>query len=86
MGSVADLNFYRSEYLSMLGLSFAIQESKVLWQALESDRPNRPEGEIQGKMQSDALRIDFTMTYYQLNQFLIDNFNDSEYFTRVSHL
>lgn len=70
----------------MLGLSFAIQESKGLWQALDFDRPARTEGELQGKMQADALRLDFTMTYYQLNQFLIDNFNDSEYFTRVSHI
>jgi hypothetical protein len=77
MGNVADMNFYRSEYLSMLGLSFAIQECKTLWQGLESERSARSEGELQGKGQSDALRLDFTMTYYQLNQFLIDNFHDS---------
>jgi hypothetical protein len=57
-----------------------------LWNTLESDKSSRSEGELQGQAQSDALRLDFTMTYYQLNQFLIDNFNDSEYFTRVSYL
>jgi hypothetical protein len=57
-----------------------------LWNTLESDKSSRSEGELQGQAQSDALRLDFTMTYYQLNQFLIDNFNDSEYFTRFSYL
>ena len=32
------------------------------------------------------MRLDFTITYYQMNCFLLDNFNDSEYFGRVSRL
>jgi hypothetical protein len=31
MASVADTNLFRSEYLSMLGLFYTIQESKFLW-------------------------------------------------------
>ena len=37
-------------------------------------------------MQSDALRLDYTITYFQLNSFLVDNFFDSEYFCRMSRL
>jgi hypothetical protein len=44
LAAIADLNFYRSEYLSMLGLSFAISECRALWQSLEDDRLVRGEG------------------------------------------
>ena len=30
------------------------------------------------------MRLDFTITFYQLNSMLIDNFTDLDYFTRES--
>jgi hypothetical protein len=44
------------------------------------------EVELSGKVQSEAVRLDFTMSYYQLNGYLVDNFHDSDYFGRVSRL
>lgn len=85
ISAIADMNFQRSEFLSMQGLSFAIEECKNIWQTLDKEKPTY-EGELQGKLQSEAMRLDFTITYYQLNGFLVDNFNDSEYITRVSKL
>ena len=69
----------------MLGLNFALGECKNVWQWLEKERPSE-EGELQGRLQAEALRLDFTITYFQLNGFLIDNFHDSEYFARMSYL
>ncbi len=86
LAAVVDLNFLRSEYLSMLGLSFAIEECKNIWNWLEKEKVGASEGELQGKMGSEAMRLDFTITYFQLNSILIDNFQDAEYFTRMSKL
>lgn len=72
---IADSNLQRSEWTSMLGISFAVEECKGIWQLLEKEKPGS-EGELQGKLQSEALRLDFTMTYYQLNCLLVDNFNE----------
>lgn len=33
--NIVDLNFYRSEFLSMQGLKYAIEECKSLWKSLE---------------------------------------------------
>ncbi len=33
-----------------------------------------------------ALRLDWTMTFYQLNCLLIDNFSDPDYFARNSKI
>jgi hypothetical protein len=38
---IADSNFSRSEFLSMLGLSFAVEECRALWAMLERERPQQ---------------------------------------------
>jgi hypothetical protein len=32
------------------------------------------------------MRLDYTMTYYQLNCFMVDNFHDPDYFARNSKI
>jgi hypothetical protein len=84
---IADSNLQRSEYLSMLGVSFAVEECRSVWGMLERDRPQGSiDSELAGRTQSEALRLDFTMTYYQLNCLLLDNFHDLEHFTNTSRL
>lgn len=86
LSCIADDNLSRSEYLSMTGLAFAVDEAKVIWQDLGRVKTLPQEGELPGKTQDDALRLDFTLTYYQLNSLLVDNFYDPEYFARMSKL
>lgn len=42
---------------------------------LDKEKPQgNSDVELVGRMQEDALRLDFTMSYYQLNCLLLDNF------------
>ena len=42
--------------------------------------------ELPEKLYQLTLRLDFTMSFYQLNGFLVDYFHDLEYFSRMSRL
>lgn len=70
----------------MTSVKFAVEECKYLWKSVEEEKKKSGENELEGRALRDALRLDFTMTYYQQNCFLIDNFNDSEYICRMSRL
>lgn len=83
---IVDLNFQRSEYASMMGVNFAIEQCRSIWNTLQKEKNVANETELQGKSLMQAVRLDFTMTYHQLNCFLLDQFNDPEYFGRVSRL
>jgi hypothetical protein len=67
-------------------VAYAVEECKNIWQSLLGEKNSGLEGELQGKMQVEAQRLDFTMSYFQLNGFLLDNFHDPEYFSRASKL
>jgi len=86
IAKIIDLNLFRSEFLSIQSIKLTIEECKQLWKSIEGEKVKPSESELEGKYLSNALRLDFTMTYYQLNTFLVDNFNDSEYFCRMSRL
>jgi hypothetical protein len=45
-----------------------------MWQMLDREKPQGSNDELVGRLQGEALRLDFTMTYFQLNCLLLDNF------------
>ena len=81
-----DLNIFRSEFLSIQSFKFTVEECKQLWKSIEGEKSKASDSELEGKYLSNALRLDFTMTYYQMNTFLVDHFFDSDYFCRMSRL
>ena len=44
---------------------------------MDKEKVGSADKELQGKSLGEAIRLDFTMTYYQLNSLLVDNFHDS---------
>ncbi len=81
--SIADMNYARSELLSLVAIRYSIEECKNLWIELCKLESKHADEESFGKV---ALRLDFTMTFYQFNCLLIDNFHDPDYFARNSKI
>ncbi len=79
ISSVVDTNYQRSEALSIMGINYAIAECKALLNELKKITSADAFKEEHSKK---AMRLDFTITFYQLNSMLIDNFMDLDYFTR----
>jgi hypothetical protein len=82
LASICDTNYTRAELLSLLSIKYSIEECKQIWADL-SKRVEKSSEDENG-FSKPALRLDFAMTYYQLNCLLIDNFHDPDYFARNS--
>lgn len=83
LSSISDVNLTRSELLCLLAIKYSIEDCKGVWNELCKLESKHGEEESFGKV---ALRLDFTMTLYQLNCLLIDNFHDPDYFARNSKI
>jgi hypothetical protein len=84
LASVCDTNFSRAELLSLLSAKYSIEECKQVWAELCRKKERHSEEEYNASFSKVALRLDFTMTFYQLNCLLIDYFHDPDYFARNS--
>lgn len=73
----------RCEVLSLLAIKYSIEECRSLWREVK-DIPDGKGSDLE--FQKAALRLDFTMTFYQLNCLLIDSFYDPDYFARNSKI
>ena len=67
----------------MLAIRYCIEDCKSVWSELCKLESKHAEEEIFGKV---AHRLDFTITFYQFNCLLIDNFHDPDYFARNSKI
>jgi hypothetical protein len=57
-----------------------------MWTDLCKKNERHSEDDYLSSFNKLALRLDFTMTFYQLNCLLIDNFHDPDYFARNSKI
>lgn len=83
---VCDNNYARSEVLSLLGIKFSIADCKNLWADLCKLEYKCTDQDGQSHFNKVAMRLDFTMTFYQLNCLMVDNFHDPDYFARNSKM
>ena len=84
MTCIADSNLSRSEALGILGISYAVEECKLIHAELQKLEDKVSTEEYLGVFGKEALRLDFTITYYQLNCILLESFSDPDCFSRVS--
>jgi hypothetical protein len=82
-----DKNYQRSEALALASIYYCIEDIKDLSRQLKEDsliRELADDGVLPEEQQRLALRLDFTVTYYQLNCLCVDNWSDIDYFARTS--
>ena len=79
---MVDTNFKRSEALAILSINYAIAECRALLSELKKVTLDGFNEESSKK----AVRLDFTITFYQLNSMLVNNFYNLDFFTRKSRV
>lgn len=82
-----DKNYQRCESLAVGAVHYCIEDIRELSKQLREDltvRELADDALLPEDLQRKALRLDFTLTYYQLNCLSLDNWSDIDYFARTS--
>lgn len=69
-----------------MAIGYAIDECKQIWTQLVSLETKVSSESYLKEFAILAGRLDFAMSYYQLNCLLTDNFHDPDYFARNSKI